>query len=253
MSERWDQTSTEGDLPEAVRSTGDAASLDAALGAAESTVKYGGEPSPLQVVALKALVAAHPERAKRLARRLDLVFATTALRSREVPDGVLDGLYDDIRAGAVDHRFGRARMSTAFLEAPRSLVAWRRMAVAASVLLAVGGIWLGMRDPVSRQSRSSPLAIEEDPRYGLLEPLSLEAGPFGGVAGPAALTTPAGLSDPARSTAPRADVMLYIDGQHEWRVDPGIARSRSARSRSARSGSAGSGGAREGARAEEGR
>ena len=103
--------------------------LDAALRAAESTLKHGGEPSSLQLDALRELAAAHPARAERLSRRLDRVFSTTALRSRDVPEGLLDGLYDDVRAAARDDRFGRARMSTAFLEAPTSLVAWRRMAV----------------------------------------------------------------------------------------------------------------------------
>ena len=89
--------------------------------------------------ALEAAVAREPHEAARLAARLDQVRARHALQMRTLPDHALDGLYEDIRSTLRgETAWLRAGMSEAFLDAPASLVLWRRVAVAACLLLAVG-------------------------------------------------------------------------------------------------------------------
>lgn len=106
-------------------------------------------------------VRTHPEEAARLAARLNRVRADHALRMRELPDEALDGLYEDIRAGLTgDGAWLRAGMSEAFLDAPNALVIWRRVAVAACLLLAVGAGYMAPREGRTDTSGSSVRGME---------------------------------------------------------------------------------------------
>jgi hypothetical protein len=86
------------------------------------------------------------------AARLATLEGLCALRSREVPGGLLEDLksrvLSQMRAPSTSQpgsartdaaRLDAGGMSAAFLDAPASLARWRGMALAASVLLAVGG------------------------------------------------------------------------------------------------------------------
>jgi hypothetical protein len=150
----------------------------------------------------------------------DVDEALGALRDREVPPGLLDGLYDDVRDAARDERFSRARMSTAFLEAPASLVAWRRAAVAATVLLTVGVFWAATNEPVGGPGRSEPLAPDEDPRYRVLDTIT-------GVR-PDVATTPASVRSvgPPVQRVRRGPEYVYVHDGNEWVSAPGVGRPR---------------------------
>lgn len=77
---------------------------------------------------------------RRHALRLQTLRPLVTLRSRALPEGLLDDLgtrvLARVRTGA-----GHGGMSPAFLDAPASLALWRRVALAASVLV-VGGVAL---------------------------------------------------------------------------------------------------------------
>jgi hypothetical protein len=70
--------------------------------------------------------------------RLAGVECFSALRARAVPDGLLDGMGEKVLARA-RHGGSGGGMSAAFLDAPQSLARWRHLALAASLLVAVGG------------------------------------------------------------------------------------------------------------------
>ena len=163
---------------------------------------------------LDAAAADRPDDATRHARRLDRVRALAALQMREVPGSTLEGLYEDIRAEVTGaNAWHRAGMSGAFLDAPRSLVLWRRAALAACLLLAVGaGFSLGggtLGSPGVDYGGQTMLLV--DPRDALLERLDAR----GPAAPPAA--QPAGYPGAARGgmrtvgSAPRRG--LYVFGR----------------------------------------
>lgn len=88
---------------------------------------------------LELALEREPAEADRLARKAQAVRGRYALHARRMPEGRLDGLYEAVRAEASGERgWMRAGMSGAFLDAPRNLVIWRRTAMAACLLLAVG-------------------------------------------------------------------------------------------------------------------
>ena len=107
------------------------------------------EQIELAMAALDEALAASPADAagRATARRVERVRALHGLQTRPLPDEALDGLYDDIRSGVtagMGAPWVRAGMSGTFLDAPHSLVIWRRTAMAACLLLAVGtGFFFG--------------------------------------------------------------------------------------------------------------
>lgn len=103
---------------------------------------------------------------KRLASRLRTLEARDALRRRAMPDGILDGFFDDIQS-RVPHSPAGGAMSLAFLDAPRSLRVWRTTAIAALVVLGVGGAFL-----VSNRLPTDPSGY----RYGEVTLRDLPAG-----------------------------------------------------------------------------
>jgi len=68
--------------------------------------------------------------------RVAALASTCALRSRQVPAGLLDDLRTRVLTQVRSHPGGG--MSPAFLDAPASLARWRGVAMAASVLLVAG-------------------------------------------------------------------------------------------------------------------
>lgn len=99
-------------------------------------------------------------------RRLAAIESTHALRARDMDDTVLDGFFDDVNAATSGERFGRARVTTTYLEAPRSLALWRRTAVAACVLVAVSVTWIVTQDDTPTTTQHVPSQVE---RYALLD------------------------------------------------------------------------------------
>lgn len=89
--------------------------------------------------------------------RLARAEGLSALRTRAVPDGLLDGLSDRVLARARNAEAGGG-MSRAFLDAPHSLARWRTAASAAGLLVALtGGLlasgrlgWRGDERPTPR-------------------------------------------------------------------------------------------------------
>ncbi len=144
--------------------------LDRALAEAERALRTGHGPDETALDELEQLAAADPARAKRLQKRLSRVFAFAQLRAREVPEGWLDGLYEDVYA-ASSEPYGRARMSLAFLDAPRSLQRWRYTAVAACLLLAAGVGWNSLRgdDDVADTAGVRSLYDADHPLNNMLE------------------------------------------------------------------------------------
>ncbi len=108
-----------------------------------------------------------------LQARLDTLLARHALHARAVPGRVLEGLFEAVQAGAGADRWGRAGMSGAFLDAPRSLGRWRALAAAACVLLFAGGGLLSQ----ARVSFDEPPGVQplQDPRDELLPRLDAPA------------------------------------------------------------------------------
>jgi hypothetical protein len=110
-----------------------------------------------------------------LAARIRHVRALQALRSREVPAGRLEGIYEAVhaRTADTDGRAGawlRAGMTDGFLDAPRALRFWRRTAVAACALVAFGA---GMfaTEPERAHGPAAPVGAVRalhDPRDDLL-------------------------------------------------------------------------------------
>lgn len=157
---------------------------------------------------LEACVAHSPADATRRRRRLRAVRAHLALHARDIPAGALAGLYEDVRA-ATDHAspWERARMSDAFLDAPRQLARWRGTALAACAVLALGaGLFVGGRLGFDD---SGPQGLERnDPRNALLPRLeSLDMLPDADLSGAGArigsgtlVSDEPGSGDPGRST-----------------------------------------------------
>ena len=130
-------------------------------GTAEETARRDLEEA---LATLEAAAAAEPALAARHRARLERARGLGALSTRRVPTERLDGLYEAVRAGTRDP-WARAGMSGAFLDAPQSLVRWRMLATAASLVLAVGiGLQLGRQDAASPRA-PHPLS---DPRDELL-------------------------------------------------------------------------------------
>jgi hypothetical protein len=105
--------------------------------------------------------------AARLGARWRAVEGVFALRTRALPDGLLDDMRSRVLAGL--HAHPAVGMSPAFLDAPVSLARWRAFATAAGVLLAVGvGLVatgrLGFRSPEGPQ--------DQDLRDALLPPFT---------------------------------------------------------------------------------
>ncbi len=160
---------------------------------------------------LARCVAEDPAAAARLGTRLADVQTRLALQARDVPTGALAGLYEEVRATPQDASpWARSRMSEAFLDAPRHLVRWRRTALAACALLAVGtGLLAGGRlgfDVPSGARRGA------DPRDGILERLA-EGGALGGRhsrrSPTGTLVSMPGAGSPSRGSAPGEDAPPY--------------------------------------------
>lgn len=164
---------------------------------ARLTRAAGEAPAGETLRALRAHLGACAPCRTAHAARLQALEGLCALRDRRLPAGLLDDLGARVLAEA--RQGARSGMSVAFLDAPRSLARWRRMAVAASVLVAAGaGLLasgrLAWRDPAAGRGPVGP-----DLREVLLERLDArtDAGaarasvvPVGGLA-PDALAAPA--------------------------------------------------------------
>ena len=146
------------------------------------------------------------------------------LRDRAVPDGTLDDLVSAVRRqvsepdGVNDAADGwrRAGLSNAFLDAPRQLVVWRRMAVAALVMLGVGaGAWMqGMLRWEGGDAPTARFADGVDPRSTLLPPDDRRAPLPRAVRARAARwrATPPVMNHPVRMVSDgRPDVMGGVD------------------------------------------
>ncbi|MFV1959069.1 MAG: hypothetical protein ACC662_06610 [Planctomycetota bacterium] len=107
--------------------------------------------------------------ADRHGRRLDILRARWALRNREIPGGLLDGFYDTVRQATAHAPLGGG-MSLAFLDAPRSLRAWRGVALAASLLLVAGATYVFTEGRGAGSTAQAPGEIPlHDARDRLLE------------------------------------------------------------------------------------
>ena len=67
-------------------------------------------------------------------------------------------------------------MSRTFLDAPRALVQWRRVALAASVLLALSGIYQLAQPPQRRRAPPLPVPLHDARRHLLLPLLGADPG-----------------------------------------------------------------------------
>ena len=133
---------------------------------------------PLDGQALDALRARAQEAAPLpppLAARIAALERQAALQARPVPTGVLDDLVETVRAQVAEEAddparyWRRAGLSHSFLDAPRHLAVWRRMAVAALVLVGVGAG--ALLNGTLRFSADAPGSTRPaDPYAGLLEP-----------------------------------------------------------------------------------
>ena len=118
--------------------------------------------------AIELRLEQEPALATRHAARIDRIRAAHALQLRALPEHALDGLYDDIRRTLTgETAWLRAGMSESFLDAPRSLVMWRRVAVAACLLLAVGAGW---------QLRGAPLEGPQGQELRTMDMLDIPSG-----------------------------------------------------------------------------
>lgn len=145
----------------------------------EAMMAAGRTPSAAQLDALGALAArcktaasegGRSRRTARLVRRVDEVLAHHALRARHVSPSHLEGMADQVVAAVQGERSGRARMTTAFLEAPSSLRRWRALALVSTACLLAGFVWLGSQPAETSQAPSSLRPLAEDPRSRLLDP-----------------------------------------------------------------------------------
>lgn len=172
-------------------------------------------PDPRPVPPKPPAPGASPPPLGRPARRGDDALA--ALRGREVPRGLLEGLYDEVRtqvaAATPEQRWARAAMSGAFLDAPRALALWRRTALAASLLLVVGG-GLVVRERLGGAGappQGRPLTAA-DPRDGLL--LSQDASErTGAPAAGAGAAVPVAHAEQGSAARARRPVFLWIRGR----------------------------------------
>ena len=146
---------------------------------AEAMMAAGRTPSAAHLEALGALAArckaasscAGRSRATaRLVRRVDEVLARHALRARHVSPAHLEGMADQVVAAVQGERSGRARMTTAFLEAPSSLRRWRALALVSTACLLAGFVWLGSQPSEATRSANALRPLAEDPRSRLLDP-----------------------------------------------------------------------------------
>lgn len=123
----------------------------------------GASPEAALTALGRHATACFPCRTRHRAR-LGVVEGFCALRARAVPDGLLDDFSDCVLArtrGVAPGTLGAAGMSPAFLDAPRSLATWRWTAVAASLLLTVGGgLWASGR--LAWRGAEAPPAAERD-------------------------------------------------------------------------------------------
>jgi hypothetical protein len=135
-----------------------------ALAEAERLAEAGAAPS---LGPVRAHAASCASCARRASSRVARVEGFAALRSRSLPPGILDGLYERVRERAPLVPIGGG-MSPAFLAAPESLRAWRRTAMAAGVLVLAGAtlVFTG-RAGMIPSSGERPLV---DARETLLEP-----------------------------------------------------------------------------------
>jgi hypothetical protein len=132
----------------------------------------GDSRSRTRLDALHAHAARCAECRSRHGAALARLAGVCALRSRALA-GLSTEVLARIRSGPA-----AGGMSPAFLDAPHSLAVWRRVAVAASLLVAVGaGLWAtgrmgwrdgpgGTRDPEVRDARESLLLRWNAPRRG---------------------------------------------------------------------------------------
>lgn len=134
---------------------------------AELAARRGVSPQLRETLRTSAdQLAAHGPLPSGITRRLAAIESTHALRAREMDDTVLDGFFDAVNAATSGERFSRARVTTTYLEAPRSLAIWRRTAVAACVLVAVSVTWIVMQDERPETTPRVPSQVE---RYALLD------------------------------------------------------------------------------------
>lgn len=112
-------------------------STRAQLKAEARRLRLEGRARAAALTEVREHLSACPSCRRRLGTRLGRVEARDALKRRAMPDGVLDGLFDDIQA-RVPHGPAGGGMSTAFLDAPQALRVWRSAAMAAMVVLGVG-------------------------------------------------------------------------------------------------------------------
>lgn len=156
--------------------------LKQALKDAEARLAAGTLPTDAELETLHTLAAAGRPLSTGLARRLARVDATHALRTRREPPGALEGFYEAVHEATRDEPFTRARLSTTYLEAPRSLTTWRRTATAACVLAAVAVGWA-----MSADTPSSVRPLSQVERYALLDGVLERYDP---AAGPRSLAAP---------------------------------------------------------------
>lgn len=127
-----------------------------------------GEHPAVELEPIRQHLHACPACAKQLASRLGRLESRVAIRSRSVPDGLLDGFYDRLDTEARMAPLGGG-MSLAFLDAPRSLRIWRTTALAAGLLLATSVAWMATRPTVDASTATRPIRTDAtDARDGLL-------------------------------------------------------------------------------------
>ena len=138
------------------------------LAEAESALasSRGPEAGAVEVATLRAHAETCPACRSGGGSRLSELEARRALRSRSVPDGVLEGFYESLEAEARMAPLGGG-MSLAFLDAPRSLRMWRTVALGTGLLLALGIAWATLHGVGPRPAGDRPLH-EPDARATLL-------------------------------------------------------------------------------------
>jgi len=100
--------------------------------------------------------------------------STCALRSRQVPAGLLDDLRTRVLTQVRSHPGGG--MSPAFLDAPASLARWRGLATAASVLLVAGVALVASGRRALAPERPETDRVLRDALLPRLDARNLEAG-----------------------------------------------------------------------------
>jgi hypothetical protein len=142
------------------------ASLPRALATCE---RKATDPAPI-----RAHLAGCPACRDRHGARVRALEAFHALRERSLPAGAVDGLYEAVRARSALVPAGGG-ISPLFLDAPRALRAWRTVAVAAGVMLAVGVGWISFGGARATATRAGERVLE-DARPVLLQHADDEGG-----------------------------------------------------------------------------